>query len=75
MQSEGRHRRREVIDRSQKVAAAVGRRLTGVRRPPPLSGGDRLQSEGCRRCREMVDRNQQVPDGLREIKQEKTIKE
>ena len=40
-----------------------------------MSGGDRLQSEGCRRCREVVDRNQQVPDGLREIKQEKTIKE
>lgn len=31
---------REVIDRSQKVAAVVGRRLTGVRRLPPLSGGD-----------------------------------
>lgn len=74
-QSEGSCRCREVIDRSQKAAAAVGRRLIAVRMLPPPSGGDRSQSEGCRRCREVVDRNQQVPDGLREIKQEKTIKE
>ena len=74
-QSEGCRRRREVIDRSQKVAAAVGRRLITVRRSPLLSGGDRSQSDGSRCCREMVVRNQQVPDGLREIKQEKTIKE
>ena len=75
LQSKGRRCFREVIDRSQKVAAVVGRRLIAVRRLPLLSGGDRSQSEGSRSCREVVDRNQQVPDGLREIKQEKTIKE